>query len=345
MKCTKAILSIIVPVYNSQQYLRVCIESVLSQTYRDFELLLVDDNSSDLSGEICDEYAKMDERVRVLHHDKNKGLSATRHDGLKMAEGEWIAYIDNDDYICQEMFEKLMSISEGVDMVCGRGEDKSGDDIDKYRLTQWKIPNYDYVDHTGVEFSEIVAGGSGEYGVACPLWAKIIRKTALVNGLEIMEPYKDLLYWVYMEDVVFTPVLFYNMDRIRFCNHLMYLHRVGGLSYAKAPSEYHYQAAYSKEVLLEYFENRWPIKVYEHDLIGSFLLYMSTWYKIWKYETNEKKKNQFKEYMDRMQIKYGAKVYRVGCRTINDRVRKANVLFFLKNRELWCKVVGNFYFR
>lgn len=89
--------SIIVPVYNVKPYLRQCIESVLQQTYRNFELIMVDDGSTDGSGEICDEYAKEETRICVIHQE-NGGLSRARNTGMKLANGDFIVFLDSDDY-------------------------------------------------------------------------------------------------------------------------------------------------------------------------------------------------------------------------------------------------------
>ena len=91
-------ISIIVPVYNTEKYLHRCIDSVLAQTYQDFELLLIDDGSKDSSGAICDEYAAQDTRVRVFHKE-NGGVSSARNVGLDLAQGEWVTFVDSDDYI------------------------------------------------------------------------------------------------------------------------------------------------------------------------------------------------------------------------------------------------------
>ena len=90
-------ISIIMPVYNSEKYIEKTINSILSQSYSNFELLLIDDGSKDESGMICDKYAAKDERVRVVHK-KNEGICATRNVGLSMARGEYIAFCDNDVY-------------------------------------------------------------------------------------------------------------------------------------------------------------------------------------------------------------------------------------------------------
>lgn len=92
------LISIIVPVYNVELYLDKCIQSILAQSYPNFELLLIDDGSSDGSKEICDKYAKLDSRIRVFHRI-NGGVSSARNAGLEKAKGDWIAFIDADDWV------------------------------------------------------------------------------------------------------------------------------------------------------------------------------------------------------------------------------------------------------
>lgn len=110
-------LSIIVPVYNTAPYLRPCIDSVLSQCFTDFELLLVDDGSSDGSGDVCDRYAQRDSRVRVFHKE-NGGVSSARNLGLDYAKGDWIYFVDSDDEIFPGGLQTMVDcISDDVDLV------------------------------------------------------------------------------------------------------------------------------------------------------------------------------------------------------------------------------------
>lgn len=99
-------VSIIVPVYQVEKYIRQCIESILAQTFTDFELILVDDGSKDNSGQICDEYASKDKRVKVIHK-KNGGLSDARNKGMDNATGNYFMFVDSDDYIAPTMTECL----------------------------------------------------------------------------------------------------------------------------------------------------------------------------------------------------------------------------------------------
>ena len=102
------LVSVIINVYNCKQYLPTSLESVRQQTYKNLEVILVDDASTDGSGEFCDEYCKQDERFRVIHHEKNTGVSGPRNTGLCNAHGEYIYFMDADDYIHVEAIEALV---------------------------------------------------------------------------------------------------------------------------------------------------------------------------------------------------------------------------------------------
>lgn len=101
-------ISIIVPIYNVEEYLRKCIDSILSQTYTDFEVLLIDDGSTDQCGEICDVYSLKDVRVRVFHK-QNGGLTSARNYGMERARGKWIMHVDGDDWIEKDILELLLN--------------------------------------------------------------------------------------------------------------------------------------------------------------------------------------------------------------------------------------------
>jgi glycosyltransferase involved in cell wall biosynthesis len=114
-------ISIIVPVYNVSKYLDKCLLSILHQTFKDFELILVDDGSTDGSGEMCDVYSKMDARVKV-YHQKNQGQAVARNFAMKVAKGEYFGFVDSDDWVELGMFEKLYitAIKQNADVVICR---------------------------------------------------------------------------------------------------------------------------------------------------------------------------------------------------------------------------------
>lgn len=104
------VISVIVPIYNTEQYLRKCLDSITNQTYKNLQIILVDDGSPDNCGAICDQYAKKDGRIVVIHKE-NGGVSSARNEGLDVANGEWIGFVDSDDWIELDMYEYLLRLA------------------------------------------------------------------------------------------------------------------------------------------------------------------------------------------------------------------------------------------
>ena len=102
----KNLISVIVPVYNVKDYLDECVSSLIAQTYKQLEIILVDDGSKDGSGELCDKYANDDDRIKVIHKS-NGGLSSARNAGLDVARGEFVGFVDSDDFLAVDMYQML----------------------------------------------------------------------------------------------------------------------------------------------------------------------------------------------------------------------------------------------
>lgn len=168
-------LSVIVPVYNVELYLRRCVDSILDQTYTDFEVLLIDDGSQDKSGAICDEYAAKDFRVSVFHK-KNGGVSSARNIGIDKAMGEWIYFVDADDELFPYAFETLiMGISDDVDIIMGG----------HIRIDECG----EIMDAPPVEYSEIIRPTDAlrlmyhpkNFNAESYLWDKLFRRDAIAR--------------------------------------------------------------------------------------------------------------------------------------------------------------------
>lgn len=130
-------ISVIIPVYNAEKFLHKCLESVLNQTYKDYEIILVNDGSKDNSGAICDEYAEKYDFIRAIHKE-NGGASSARNYGMKLAQGEYINFVDADDWMELDMYEKLVNAAgDGVDLVmcnCKRPDGNGGYNEFNYNL-------------------------------------------------------------------------------------------------------------------------------------------------------------------------------------------------------------------
>ena len=102
-------ISVIIPVYDTEEFLSRCLDSVLCQTHRDLEVILIDDGSTDASGALCDEYAEKDTRIQVIHQE-NSGSSAARNTGLEAACGDYIGFVDSDDWLEPDMYAYLLDL-------------------------------------------------------------------------------------------------------------------------------------------------------------------------------------------------------------------------------------------
>ena len=167
-------LSIIIPVYNSEDYLPRCIESVLSQSFSDFEVLLVDDGSQDSCRVICDEYAAKDNRIRVFYKN-NGGVSSARNLGLDHACGEWIYFVDSDDEILPNGLQTLVDcISDDVDVVMGGfvEEDECGNVLSVDKRVVLSL--------TKKQSIVSLYGGNGSYYHYCGyLWMRLLRRSVI----------------------------------------------------------------------------------------------------------------------------------------------------------------------
>ena len=128
-----SLISVIIPVYKVEKYLSKCVESIINQTYKNLEIILVNDGSPDNCGEICDEYAKKDSRIKVIHKE-NGGLSDARNAGIEIASGQYIAFVDSDDYIASNMYERMYETKKDIKNI--RSNDISYCNIKKL---VWKI--------------------------------------------------------------------------------------------------------------------------------------------------------------------------------------------------------------
>lgn len=130
------LISVIVPIYNTEKYLSNCLDSILAQTYTDWEAILVDDGSPDNCGKICDEYAAKDKRFKVIHQ-KNGGVSVARNCGIENANGEWIVFVDSDDFVTPDYIDSLFRTTNNGEMPFGMTGmskvSKTGEIVEKNR--------------------------------------------------------------------------------------------------------------------------------------------------------------------------------------------------------------------
>lgn len=207
-----ALVSIIVPVYQVEKYLRQCIDSILAQTFQDFELILVDDGSKDRSGQICDEYAKKDDRIYVVH-TLNRGAAAARNTGIQRASGTYIAFVDGDDYLAENMIGRMYEVilDAQCDLVICNFLHAFSDEKGNFSppLQSMEISGREVLSHRKTQKN---------YGVWTVVWNKLYKRTIFEN-LRFPEG-------KYFEDEFFSDQLYLRCGRIRVIPDVLYSYRV-----------------------------------------------------------------------------------------------------------------------
>lgn len=204
------LISLIVPCYKVEKYLPKCIDSLLSQTYSNLEIWLVDDGSPDNCGKICDEYAAKDNRIKVIHKE-NGGLADARNVAIDQATGEWIVFVDSDDFVSKDYIEILYGLVE-------RNRCKVGIAW-LHAFNEGTEPSFQQPDYQEMVFSSMQGIEKMFYQELfdTSAWCKIYHRSLFEDGIRY--PY-GLIY----EDLHTTYRLFLKADKVAFCNKIIYFY-------------------------------------------------------------------------------------------------------------------------
>ena len=219
------LLSVIIPVYNVEDYLDRCIQSVVSQTYPNLEILVVDDGSPDRCPEICDAWAEKDPRIQVIHKE-NGGLSSARNAGLRRAAGEYILFVDSDDCIVPDACGRLMDYAEGVDLIVAEAtiyENGKPQHRVHTNLTEDRI-------YTGPECAVQEIRANQWFAAACYNMYK--RSFLIENDLFFAE---GILH----EDIEFLPRLFLAAKTVKYMDFEFYEYMIRSTSICGTKSQKH----------------------------------------------------------------------------------------------------------
>ena len=254
-------ISVIVPVYNAEKYLQRCVDSILAQTFTDFELLLIDDGSKDKSGEICDEYAKKDNRVKVFHKE-NGGVSSARNLGLDNAQGEWIAFIDGDDMLDSCGLKTLANnIYVNTNIIIGSYYSCYGNKKQLVEIVPGSYNSEEYVDMILL----------GKVNVAP--WAKLYRKKVFSHEtLNLPENIKN------SEDLIMNMrIACSQKGNVVFINKAVYNYMEGRPNSATMNYELNLQYELTiKDYVIDCFEKNGLFE--EHSLSVSYYYFNLLWY-------------------------------------------------------------------
>lgn len=260
----EALISIIVPAYQVKEYIGECMESLLRQTYRKLEILLINGGSTDGTGEICDEYAAKDARIHVVHQAA-LGLSCARNVGMKLSKGDYIAFIDSDDVIADTYVEKLYGLIREYDAdiaVCGYEKSKTG----VLKASARKSRSY------CISAEEMLQEWHGKRkGLETIAWNKLYRREVLLGeGREITFPEGKV-----HEDICVSHLIVDNAEKVAVTDEKLYLYRVrqGSITNSGMREEKILQNIEAQLKRLSFFEEKRMQGSFERLVIG-FLLHL-----------------------------------------------------------------------
>ena len=296
-------VSIIVPVYNDEKNIRSCLNSIIAQTYRNLEIILVDDASKDASLEICQEYAAVDDRFKVLHNNRNCGLSESREIGFQHATGEWICFVDHDDCMRPQAIEWLVGVAdEKTDVVTGKYKNISNKNFEQYMWNRINKPDVLVLNH---DSAVDTLGYFGQYNVPECLWGKIYRKE-LFAKIEILE-YKKSFSQVYFEDVLLTSALVKACRQMKIIDKYIYIHRVDYNSVSMSPYalEFNLQTARTADIVTARLDEPYSRNAYAKVIQNYLLVFSKNWYLVWQYyDKNAALLREMENLFDRYYKKY-----------------------------------------
>ncbi len=218
------LVSVIVPVYDVEKYIKECLDSIISQNVSDVEIIVVNDGSTDNSGDIIDIYRAKYSRIKIIHQN-NQGVSVARNTGLKKATGKWVFFVDGDDSIPKNAISKLLKFAEASDCdicigdYCLIREDKTNEMNQNSFFGHVNNPKTDYKSL----IINCLVGNEEKDNVTCVgvPWAKLYRRDFLENsGIEFLPGVKR------NQDVLFNMYCFAETDRIEYCPELVYRYRI-----------------------------------------------------------------------------------------------------------------------
>lgn len=294
-------VSIIMPVCQSEKWLAKSIKSIQDQTYTNWELLLVDDASTDESGEICNRYIAKDDRIRVFRFERRQGVSRARNKGLEMADGNWVLFVDSDDSIKKDTLEKLMIIADQqyVDIIIYNFQKEFLEG--KIEFSEVDLENGIYErEHFGIILEKLM-----DTSIANNIGTKLYKKS-LIHSIKFDEKYSIC------EDIGFFLDVFQMASNIYFIDEIFYIYEM------KNPDSL--------------------IKIYKKNYLNATLMLLEKVKKIYGAEFSEYAKWYYLYYMNRMRsvIQNAARIGKLGASEIqrvclNEETEKAHEYYKIKN--------------
>ena len=272
-KQNKEMVSIIIPVYNREKYLRKTLESIINQSYKNLEIIIVNDCSTDNSEKICIEYAKKDKRIKYIKNEKNSGVSKTRNNGLDIATGKYIGFVDSDDYIEKDMYRKLVAKIQETNSDFVQCSTPRFHESNLYELKQLIIDSNNEVLNKYFKWNFI----------SCMVWDKLFTKEVISNT-------RFEIGWIKSEDAFFTAKIATKANRVTIIPDNLYHYKINTTNSLTKKYDFNIEAKYSKiyDFLEENISKKYP------DMLIDFYKYKITGLTFYIFE-NLSKKNIIKK--------------------------------------------------
>lgn len=331
-------LSVIIPIYNGERYLRGTLNSILGQTYVNYELILVDDGSTDETGTICDEYARKDERIKVCHQE-NKGMSHARDTGYQTAlPNTSIAFLDGDDIFEPNMFMDMMS-HKNSDLVYTCFVNILSSNIPKYQFAE----NVDVEEMSGREMLDRLFTPQKNKGNMGCLWGMLINRNFYQKMEPLIREAQDILPQNYLNDVYCIPRFLCSAQHVTLLNKVYVLHRVSKYTDSRLlkPNALHYELALANKMNLDYYEENHCKYAYQKHIIGFYLAILKLWYQIVTEESDQQKKEYYIKQIRQYYADYYSNLQATTCHSMGERLVKGSIILFGKSNWLWKLIVGN----
>lgn len=331
------LISVVVPVYNMEKYIVPCINSILSQDYKNIEVILVDDGSTDSTRSILSEFSEKDSRVKLVFQD-NQGVSWATYNGYKEAGGDYICFSDHDDVFLPKMLSHLEQLlADEIDISCCSRVDLHDEELLKYRCQ-------------GTEKISVVSGREAlentikpvDYNLQLPLWGRIYRKSFL-DSIDFLK-YADLLPTLFMVDIFIMPQILLKARKVVYTNMVCYIHREVKTSISRGLKlgPFYYEQIDSFPLLLTFYQNNQLGDLYVstlRDYANSCLLRL--WYKV-KTECNN---DDFRNLICKKIESRFSSIYKELQKYEHSFIYRLSYTLFYSCKSLWKITVGMLYFK
>lgn len=337
-KMSRCELSIVIPIYNGERFLRDTLDSILQQSYKNFELILVDDGSTDATSDICEEYARKDDRIKVCHQ-KNAGMSKARDVGVQLAVPYTsIAFLDADDIFASDMFEDMMQYKD-YDIVQVCSKHVNTDRILEYGLDT-KAPKIEFM--TGKRLLHRYFYPDENNGDIGYLWGLLINRKFYEKMEPMLRQAENILPQNYLNDVYCVPRFLLNTQRVVLLNKVYILHRISKFTDSRLikPNALHYELALANKMNLDYYKEHNCRSIYNKQLIGFYLVILKIWYQTVTSETDVKKRRIYAKRVQRYYMKYYAELRKVRCVSLKEHIVMWSIKIFGINQIMWRLTVG-----